>query len=623
MRYPPHILDEIRARLPVSSVVGRKVRLKKAGREWRGLSPFNAEKTPSFYANDQKGRYFDFSAGKDGDIFNFLMETEGLTFPEAVERLAADAGVPLPKATPEAIAQEVRRRSLHEVMDLAAAFFEANLHRGIGRAARDYLERRAIGEETQAAFRIGYAPADRFALRDHLAAKDVSAEAMAETGLLVTGEDIAVPYDRFRDRIMFPIADSRGQIVGFGGRAMSADVPAKYLNSPETPLFHKGRLLYNHHRARGAAHEAGTVIAVEGYVDVIALAQVGLRHAVAPLGTALTEDQLGLLWRMSDEPILCFDGDAAGQRAAAKAVGLALPHLAPGKSLRFALLPQGQDPDDLARSGGRAALDTVLAGARPLVDMLWAREWDGANAETPERRAAVAARLRDAVATIRDETLRRFYRDEIEARLRQMGRPAGFERGGRRGGGQTWQPPGTSTGYLSRPIGQVGPAIARFADRAGASSAREALIAAALIAHPDILHGEADSIATLDMVDPDARALCNLLVESVLHGEPAEPEIIEARADRAGLRPALDRLRTRVRPGDRWMLEPAADTRRLEEAVRQALVLQRRARTLHSEKRAAERAFADDQSEATLSWLQEVSAELTSLDGTEAEPGRN
>ena len=618
MRYPPHILEEIRARLPVSTVVGRKVRLKKAGREWRGLSPFNAEKTPSFYVNDQKQRYFDFSAGKDGDIFNFLMETEGLGFPEAVERLAAEAGVELPRATPEAIQQEVRRRSLGDVMDLAAAFFEANLQKGTGRAARDYLARREITAETQAGFRLGYAPSDRFALRDHLAAKDVSSEAMIEAGLLVAGDDVAVPYDRFRDRIMFAIEDSRGRIVAFGGRAMSADVPAKYLNSPETPLFSKGRLLYNHHRARAAAHEAGTVVAVEGYVDVIALAQIGIRHAVAPLGTALTEDQLALLWRMADEPILCFDGDSAGRRAMGRALALALPYLSPGKSLRFATLPQGQDPDDLARSGGRPALDAVLGGARPLVDVLWTQHWDGAPADTPERKAAIMARLRESVATIRDETLRRFYRDEVEARLRAQGRPQGGF-GPARGPRAAWRPNAPSTGYLGRPLGQAG-LVARLGARSGA--AREALIATALFAHPEVLQGDADEVAGLDFADPEARALCGLLVESVLHGEPAVATILEGRAQRAGLDPALDRLRARVRSGDRWMLEEAADPLRLEGALRQAMTLQRKARTLHSEMQAAERAFVDDQSEATLTWLHQVREELQSLEGQDAEPGR-
>lgn len=624
MRYPPHTLEEIRARLPVSAVVGRKVRLKKAGREWRGLSPFNAEKTPSFYCNDQKQFYHCFSSGKHGDVFTFLMETEGLSFPEAVERLASEAGVDLPKASPEIVEQEKRQRSLHEVMEIACAWFEAGLHRPSGRAARDVLDRRGIGEEAQRRFRIGYAPGERFGLRDHLAGKDVEPGLMAEAGLLVTGDDIPVPYDRFRDRIIFPIEDSRGRVIAFGGRAMSAEVSAKYLNSPDTPLFNKGRGLYNLNRARKAAHDNGTLVVVEGYVDVIALDIAGLSHAVAPLGTALTEEQLTLLWRSVDEPILCFDGDKAGQRAAQRAVSTALPLLAAGKSLRFALLPEGQDPDDLVRAGGRAAMDTVLGAARPLVDVLWAREQEAAPADTPERRAAFAVRLREAVATIRDESLRRFYRDEIETRLRESRRGAED----RAGGFRDWKRNGpldrtaSPTGYLGRPLASVSSnLVARFAGASGTAPAREALIATALMAHAELLHQEADSLATLDITDRDARAVCDLLLDCALQGDAADPAILESRAERAGHGPALVRLRSRIRPGDRWMLASAADPLRLEDALRQAFTLQRRSRTLNSEKRAAELALAEDASESNWTWLQEVNAELQSLDGTEAERG--
>ena len=618
MRYPPHILDEIRARLPVSAVVGRKVRLKKAGREWRGLSPFGSEKTPSFYANDQKGRYFDFSAGKDGDIFNFLMETEGLSFPEAVERLAAEAGVDLPKPDARDEVREVRRRSLVDVVELSAAWFEAELAGRRGRAAREYLDRRGIGQEAQREFRIGYAPAERFALRDHLAAKDVPAELMAEAGMLVAGPEIAVPYDRFRDRVMFPIADGRGRPVAFGGRAMSPDVPAKYLNSPETPLFDKGSLLYNLHRARAAAHAAGTVVAVEGYVDVIAMAQAGFGHAVAPLGTALTENQLALLWRVADEPILCFDGDAAGRRAAYRAVDVALPHLGAGKSLRFALLPDGQDPDDLARTGGRDALARVLGAARPLVDMLWAREQEAGPADTPERRAAFAGRVREAVATIRDEGLRRFYRDEVETRLAAGRRPA-FVRGERRPAGRSG--PADATGYLSGPAAVVSPALASRLASPAAISPREALIVGALFGHPHLLHAYADQLASAEIAGREARLLADVLLDSALHDDDPDPAVLEGRADRAGLSAHLERVRERVGSGVRWALGPGADPLRLEDTLRQAFTLQRRSRTLNSELRAAERALAADGSDANLLWLSEVKAEMESVDGAEANAG--
>src|SRR3954451_4655255 len=309
MRFSPDFLDDLRARLPVSEVVRRRVALKKAGREWKGLSPFNKEKTPSFFVNDQKAAWFDFSSGKNGNIFDFVMQTEGVTFPEAVERLASMAGISVPKSSPEAEAREERRKTLHDIVELAAKFFENTLQSRTGAKARGYLADRGIEPKTQLRFRIGYAPAERFALKEHLGAQGVSSADMVEAGLLVSGEDISVPYDRFRDRVMFPITDLRGRIIAFGGRALDKDAPAKYLNSPETPLFHKGANLYNGPAARQAAHQGAQVIAVEGYVDVIAMVTAGFAATVAPLGTALTEDQLALLWKMSDGPRLRFDAD--------------------------------------------------------------------------------------------------------------------------------------------------------------------------------------------------------------------------------------------------------------------------------------------------------------------------
>ncbi len=331
MRFSPEFLDELKDRLPVSEVVGRRVQLKKAGREWKGLSPFNKEKTASFFVNDQKQAWFDFSSQKNGSIFDFIMLTEGVTFPEAVERLASMAGMPLPKVSEEAEAQESKRKTLHDVMELAAKFFEATLAARAGAKARGYLADRGLDPATQLKFRIGYAPGERFALKEHLGEQGVPVADMIETGLLIAGDDIPVPYDRFRDRVMFPITDFRGRIIAFGGRALSPDAPAKYLNSPETPLFHKGSNLYNGAAARAAVHDGATLIVVEGYVDVIAMVGAGYPATVAPLGTALTEDQLGLIWKMADEPVLCFDGDGAGRRAAFRAVDLALPQASPGQ----------------------------------------------------------------------------------------------------------------------------------------------------------------------------------------------------------------------------------------------------------------------------------------------------
>src|SRR5215475_7541932 len=423
MRFTPQFLDELRARLPVSEVVGKRVRLKKAGKEYKGLSPFQQEKTPSFTVNDQKGFFHDFSSGKHGNIFDFVMETEGVSFPEAVERLAAMAGMPLPVATPDAARHEQRRKTLHDVMELAAKFFAETLASKNGAKARGYLADRALLPSTQVQFRLGYAPPDRFTLKEHLGAQGFSTEDMVETGLLIGGDDVPVPYDRFRDRVMFPITDARGRVIAFGGRALEKDVPAKYLNSPETPLFHKGDNLYNLATARQAAHDGASLIVVEGYIDVIAMVTSGFAGAVAPLGTALTENQLALLWKMADEPILCFDGDRAGQKAAYRAADLALPHLKPGKSLRFALLPEGQDPDDLARSGGRGAIEEVISAARPLADVLWSREIEGGSFPTPERRAGLEARIGELANSVRDEVVRRYYREDLVQRLQRTFAP--------------------------------------------------------------------------------------------------------------------------------------------------------------------------------------------------------
>jgi DNA primase len=327
MRFNPNFLDEIRARLPVSQVVGRKVALKKAGREYKGLSPFKTEKSPSFFVNDQKGFYHCFASGEHGDIFTFVMKTEGLEFPEAVERLAAEAGVPMPKQPERNVAEEDQRDRLYRLLEASATFFEESLRSWLGADARRYLEKRGLARDTIESFRLGFAPNSRTALTAHLKSKGFAPVDMAAAGMLIAGSDIPEPYDRFRNRVMFPILDLKGRVIAFGGRALEKDVPAKYLNSPETPLFHKGHTLFNAARARSVAHDKDRVIVVEGYMDVVALSEAGFPETVAPLGTALTEDQIKLLWRFAKDPILCFDGDSAGRKAADRGVEVALPWL--------------------------------------------------------------------------------------------------------------------------------------------------------------------------------------------------------------------------------------------------------------------------------------------------------
>lgn len=625
MRFPPSFLDEIKARLPVSEVVRRRVKLTKAGREWKGLSPFGQEKTPSFYVNDQKAAWFDFSAGKNGNVFDFVMETEGLSFPEAVEKLAAEAGLSLPTVTPEFVERERKRASLQDVLEMATAFFEAELQGRAGARARGYLADRGLGPGVQKQFRLGYSPNDKYALRDHLAAKGVTVDQMIDTGLLVHGEEIAVPYDRFRDRVMFPIADRAGKIIAFGGRAMDKDVSAKYLNSPETPLFHKGSVVYNHHNARKAAHDKGAVIAVEGYVDVISMTVAGFPNVVAPLGTALTPDQCGLLWRMAEEPILCFDGDKAGRKAAYRAIETALPLLGPGRSLRFAFLPDGQDPDDLARSGGHAAIAEVLANARPMAEVLWAREVEAGPLDTPERRAALERRLQEALNAITDETLRRYYREDMRARLDALsGRAPPGERGqprARRGGAPGGRFAkggfGPPAGYLSSPP-SVSASLTRSRMFSPGSSVprREAEILLNLLNHPGLLAAHAEELAELDMQGRESRPL-----RAALSGLAAEhfADHVELRLaiDRMGLQAEREAIAAAAEPLP-WALKPDAAENDAAEVLRQALALHRRARALHRELKSAEVALGEDANEQNLARLREIQAELSGIEGREA-----
>lgn len=625
MRFPPSFLDEIRARLPVSEVVGRKVRLKKQGREFAGLSPFNAEKTPSFFVNDQKGFYHCFSSGKHGDVFDFLMETEGMPFGEAVERLASMAGLSLPQVTPEAAAKEERRRTLYDVLSLAEAYFRDSLQARAGAKARGYLSDRALGPSTQKRFGLGYAPGERYGLKEALGKVGVSVSDMVEAGLLVAGDDIPVPYDRFRDRVMFPISDLKGRTVAFGGRALEKDVSAKYLNSPETPLFHKGSLLYNGFAARAAAHKGARVVAVEGYVDVIAMVEAGFEAAVAPLGTALTDEQLQLLWRMADEPTLLFDGDKAGRRAAYRAIDLALPHIKPGKSLAFGALPDGQDPDDLVRRGGREAMENVLARTEPLAAMLWQRETETANLDTPERRAALETRIGEVVNAIADETVRRHYKADLTERMRRLMAPAGAVRtqwaAGRRPGpgGQKGGRPNTpaeifsprSGGELSRSVVVRGP---------GASLPRnEALLLFCLLNHPWLMDEMGEEIAELPFAHAEADRLRRALLEAHMHGLELDAHLASHPAEgTAELEAVCRRVRGLVNAKMDWPAYPDTAQEDVRLWWQQRTALHRKAYALSRELREAERHLGDDPSEANFAWLRDVRERLSAMDGTEA-----
>jgi DNA primase len=496
MRYDERFLDEIKQRLRPSDVIGKTVKLRKQGREYVGLSPFTKEKTPSFYVNDDKGQFFDFSSGKSGDLITFLQETERLTFAEAVERLAAEAGVPLPAADPRAAEQEKKRQGLSDWLELAAQWFEAELRRPSGREARAYLERRGLPESEWPRFRLGFSPGGRTALKDYLVTKGARPPALVEAGLLIAPEDGGAPYDRFRDRIIFPITDPRGRVVSFGGRAMDPQARAKYLNGPETSVFHKGANLYGLAEARkmlaaAPSGEAPPLAVVEGYMDVIACQRAGV-PAVAPMGTALGEEQMEMLWRQHPEPTLSFDGDRAGRQAAARTMDRALPLLKPGKSFKFAIVEGGKDPDEVLREQGAAALRTQLSQTTPFVEALFIRERDLEPLDTPERRAGLKARLRHAAGLIADKDLQQAYREDLLARVDAIFAAARPQRSGEPGprGRRAADSPGSRFGRGRgdfAPLGSTPEGKAAAKRLAGAMAPAAAALALAAVSDPAVL----------------------------------------------------------------------------------------------------------------------------------------
>jgi len=636
MRFTPQFLDEIRARLPVSQVVARKVSLKKAGREWKGLSPFKQERSPSFFVNDQKGFYHCFASGSHGDIFKFVMETQGLTFAEAVERLAGEAGLPLPRNEPrsrEAREQADVHTRLMALVEASAEFFEASLAGPGGEDARRYLAKRGLRRETIARFRLGYAPNSRNALKEALATQGFTAEEMALSGMLIAGSDIPVAYDRFRHRVMFPIADAKGRTIAFGGRALDPAAPAKYLNSPETPLFHKGAILFNAHRARPLAHDKGRVIAVEGYMDVIALAEAGFGECVAPLGTALTEDQIQLLWRMSPEPILCFDGDSAGKKAAFRAVDTALPFLRPGYTVRFAFLDDGLDPDDLVRTRGSDAFETVLSHVRPLFDVLMEKEEQTeTRAFTPDERAAFEARVKALVARIADPTVKSHYENELRQTLWERGRReiqavtgSGRRRpkaavGRRRDNSQLdWRQrerarldrPRTVTRGLELPV-----ASNELTARSETMPQREALLIRTLLNHPWLIHDEAEAIADLSLTQPGLARLRDALLSAVMEQNLLDRESLASHVSDLGLAPALALVQRAItHRGDKFA-EPEADRVAVEMGWHHAVALHRK-EELRRDLAAAEQAWHEEGSEDAFARICELHSLLNRTDGIE------
>ncbi len=553
MSLPPGFLDELRSRTTLSHVVGRKVvwdrrKSNQAKGDLWAPCPFHQEKSASFHVDDRKGYYYCFGCHAKGDAISFLKEAENLSFIEAVELLAREAGMAMPAADPQAAARADRRSELARVMEEAVRHYRLQLKTAAGAAARDYLARRKLSEAAQDRFEIGFAPDGWQGLRDALSGRGIAEDLILGAGLARPSTKGKAPYDTFRNRIMFPIRDARGRCIAFGGRAMDPSDSAKYLNSPETELFDKGRALYNHGPAREAAGKGQPLIVAEGYMDVIALVGAGFEAAVAPLGTAITEDQLRLLWRLHPEPLIMLDGDAAGIRAATRLVDLALPLLQAGQGLRFVVLPEGMDPDDLIRARGREAMEKALAGAEPMVNLLWRRETEGRVFDSPERKAALDKSLREAIRRIADPSIRAHYGEEIKrlrwelfapARAtRGVGRPGGARGAGRFRPAPPAEPlPGTRASLLAAaPGAEVGDYL------------REAMILAIALAHPDCFTRFESQIETVDLRDPGHERLRHALLTAAHDGDAAPLREKVARAAGAELEKLFALAHVRIAP---------------------------------------------------------------------------
>lgn len=524
MAFSPQFLDELRTRAGLADIIARRVKLTRRGREHVGLCPFHKEKTPSFTVNEEKGFYHCFGCGEHGSVIDFVMKTEGLTFPEAVERLAGAAGMEVPVDSPEERERVRRRQSLYDVVEAASVFFEKSLRMAEGKDAMAYLAGRGVDEAALRRFRLGYAPERRGALKAELARDGITEQQMADAGLVKLPEDGRPAYDYFRRRVVFPITDRRGRVIAFGGRILGDGEP-KYLNSPETPLFTKGRVVYGLAQAAEAVREKRRIVVTEGYMDVIALAGAGIGEVVAPLGTALTEDQMGELWRLAREPVLCFDGDAAGGRAAASAASRALPLLKPGYTLRFALMPAGEDPDSLIRKEGAAAVERVLDAALPLSEALWRMEAGEAGARTPEDRAALQKRLEDLARRIDDPMVRAHYLRDFKDRLWERAGTTGAS-----GAKRAWAP---ATARRAAPPG------AQIADL---EALRERILLATVITHPELCNDVGERLGTMEFSATKVDNLRQEVLKTVAEQPDLDSGGLERHLKHSGFSETLDTL---------------------------------------------------------------------------------
>lgn len=547
MSIPPRFLEDLRARVTLSDVVGKRMRLIRAGREFKGCCPFHNEKSPSFYVNDDKQFYHCFGCGAHGSAIDFVMNTENYSFIEAVEALALKVGMQVPQSSPQDIEKSKKDKGLYALMDEASKFMERALRDPAAKTALDYMLReRGVSDDVLNSFRVGYAPADMQSMRKYLTAQGYTDAQMIEAGLLKTSDKSSAPYAFFRERVIFPVPDRRGRIVAFGGRILPDHLrapdrgdfkPPKYINSTDTPLFHKGGMLYGEPHARQAAGDGERIIVVEGYLDVIACFRAGFRGAVAPLGTALTEDQILVLWKMIPEdtklPILCFDGDKAGRTAASRACARLLPLLKPGHSAKIAFLPDGEDPDSLVQKKGKAALQAVLDNALDLVDFLWIDHTEGREFRTPEERAGLSKTLGDEATRIADRTVQHYYREAFREKIRAAFAPPQVEK-------KPWQP--------QQKFGKNAqfPPIKPPSPLRKPGFSRQSLIPQALLVavlnHPEIYHDVEEEFGHLELQENALDRLRQAVLSTLGQNPDLDAESLRSHLSERGLTEELDRV---------------------------------------------------------------------------------
>jgi len=600
MSFSQRFLDEIRARIGLADRIARKVKLTKRGREFSGLCPFHNEKTPSFTVNEDKGFFHCFGCGAHGDVIGFVMRTENSSFPEVVERLAEEAGLEVPVSSPEERRRAEQAVSLYGVTEKACAWFEATLKSPSGAVARDYLAGRGLDQEAMARFRIGYAPDSRGRLKTALTGAGVTESLLVTAGLLIVPEDGRASYDRFRGRVIFPIFDRRGRPVAFGGRMLGEGTP-KYLNSPDTPLFQKGHLLYGWSHALKGARETGTLVVCEGYMDVIALIRAGI-PAMAPLGTAMTESQILALWRVVPEPVLSFDGDAAGARAAMRAAERALPLLKPGCSFRILTLPRGEDPDSLVRSRGARGMESLMVSARPLADVIWDMETRGRAVDTPERRAAVEKGLMNRARAIADRQVQDYYVRDFRRRLREAFADFSPVAGARRRApGAGFGLGGTRRRLASDPL---------IGTEDGLAEARERVLVTTVLNHPDLLNDIAEEFTGAEIGSHELNSLRQAILDAAAAREGLDAEILARELATLGFGRLVEGL---VGPRGRvldWFARPDAARDDALTGFRHALELHHRFGVGKAELDACESTFAADPTEENWARLRAVKSEL-------------